>query len=151
MIRHYSTEDTDKLIALLDQNIPMYFDPSEKVDYINYLKNEIEDYFVFEVNNEVIGCGGINYDIENKKARIAWDIIHPNNHGRGIGKQLVNHRIELIKANRNIDSIIVRTSQLAFKFYQKLGFQIDSITNDYWAKGFDLYLMSLNINEHREY
>ncbi|SEB68057.1 N-acetylglutamate synthase, GNAT family [Tenacibaculum sp. MAR_2009_124] len=151
MIRRYTIEDIDKLIELLDQNTPVFFDATEKTDYIDYLTNEIEDYFIYEVNKKIIGCGGINYDIVNRTARIAWDIIHPNHHGKGIGKKLTLHRINLIKTNINIDTIIVRTSQLTYKFYQKMGFQVDSVTDNFWAKGFDLYLMSLNTNKNSEH
>jgi len=45
--------------------------------------------------------------------------------------------------NPKIDIISVRTSQHAYKFYEKMGFELVKITNDYWAKNFDLYLMQM--------
>jgi ribosomal protein S18 acetylase RimI-like enzyme len=42
----------------------------------------------------------------------------------------------------NITTIMVRTSQLAYKFYEKNGFILKEIEKDYWAKGFDLYSMT---------
>ena len=42
---------------------------------------------------------------------------------------------------QEIDAIIVRTSQLVFKFYEKHGFEVIEIVKDYWAKDFDLYYM----------
>jgi ribosomal protein S18 acetylase RimI-like enzyme len=41
--------------------------------------------------------------------------------------------------------IIVRTSQLAYKFYQKVGFELEKTEKDFWAKGFDLYQMKMNL------
>jgi hypothetical protein len=36
---------------------------------------------------------------------------------------------------------MVRTSQVAYQFYQKAGFDLEKIEKDFWAKGFDLYQM----------
>ena len=142
MIRRYHISDTRHLIDLLDQNTPDFFAPLEKAAYVSYLQNKIDDYFVYEINDTIVGCGGINYEIENKTARISWDIIHPEYQRKGIGKKLVDHRIQHIKNKKYIDIIIVRTSQMAFPFYKKLGFKLESVKEDFWAKGFDLYLMS---------
>ena len=145
MIRPYAPNNKSEVIALLQLNIPKYFDPSEFTDFENYLDHELEDYFIYEEGAEIIGSGGINYFKDQKTARIAWDMIHPDHHGKGIGKKLVEHRIAHIRKQPHIESIIVRTSQLAYAFYQKMGFQLVSITKDHWAKGFDLYLMEMEL------
>lgn len=144
MIRKYSTTDKLKVIGLLKKNIPQYFDPSEEADYKDYLENELEDYFVYEQNHEIIGAGGINYFPKEKLARISWDMIDPASHGKGIGKELVQFRIHHIKQHTNIETIIVRTSQVVYKFYERMGFELVKVEKDYWAKNFDLYLMKMN-------
>lgn len=143
MIKRFRTKDKAEIIKLIQLNTPEYFDASEEKDLSNYLDNEIEDYFVFEENAQIIGCGGINYDENN--AVISWDIIHPEHQGKGIGKQLLQHRINFIKSNTNHKMIIVRTSQLTDKFYEKLAFKLEFIKKDYWAKGYDLYQMKLEL------
>lgn len=147
-IRAYKSSDKEHLIKLIRLNIPAYFEVSEEEDFINYLERELEDYFVVEDENtnQIIGCGGINY-ISTKtsvSARISWDMIHPNFQGKGIGNQLLCHRIEHIR-NKNIVSVSVRTSQLAYKFYQKIGFTLEKVEKDFWAEGFDLYFMKLEL------
>ena len=117
----------------------------EEKEFIEYLDHLREDYFVFEENGVVIGCGGINYFLKDNSARISWDMIHPDFHGRGIGKKLTLHRINKIKENPNINLIAVRTSQLAYKFYGKMGFELKSVEKDFWAEGLDLYLMEMNL------
>jgi ribosomal-protein-alanine N-acetyltransferase len=99
MIRVYSIKDQLNVIQLLRQNIPEYFDPSEERDFIKYLDTELEDYFVYEINSEIMGAGGINYFLEEKMARISWDLIAPKSHGRGIGKKLTQYRINHLKRN----------------------------------------------------
>ncbi|HLV14898.1 MAG TPA: GNAT family N-acetyltransferase [Xanthomarina sp.] len=143
MIRKYSKKDHSILIELLRRNTPEYFDHSEENDFKNYLNNEVEDYFVFEENQQILGCGGINYFPKEKLARISWDIIDPNFQGKGIGKKLAEYRLNYLKRNFEIATVVVRTSQLAYRFYEKLGFELEFVIKDYWAENFDLYQMKL--------
>ncbi|MFD0860657.1 GNAT family N-acetyltransferase [Sungkyunkwania multivorans] len=147
MIRNYTKNDKEKVVELLRANTPAFFDPSEEEDYINYLETEVEDYFVYEENSNILGAGGINYFPEERTARISWDVVAPNVQGKGIGKQLVEHRIAQIRKNKGIDSIVVRTSQLTYKFYEKFGFELEKVEKDFWAKDLDLYLMSMKTSK----
>ncbi len=144
-IRKYHPDDQLAVLNLMSLNIPQFFDESEKKDLQIYLKEEVEDYFVVVEKNRIIGAGGINYFSKDRKARIAWDFIDPICQGKGIGTKLLKHRIDHIKNQKEIETIIVRTSQLAFKFYEKNNFNLIEIEKDYWAEGFDLYLMEIKI------
>ena len=90
---------------------------------------------------EIIGCGGINFAKNKTIGKISWDILHPDYQGKMIGTQLLQFRLEKLKAIKNIEKITVRTSQFVYKFYEKQGFHLLKIRKDYWAKGFDLYDM----------
>lgn len=147
MIKEYSESDKQEVIRLLQLNTPEYFDPSEEIEFIDYLDNKIEDYFVVLRKSKVVGAGGINYFPDENTSRISWDMIHPEYQGKGVGKELTQYRINLIKASsKNIELIVVRTTQLTYKFYQKMGFTLDKIEKDFWAKGFDLYQMIIRNN-----
>jgi len=146
MIRQYSKSDKLEVIELLRLNTPEYFDPSEEEEFIEYLEDRTEDYFITIKDSKIIGSGGINYFPNEKLARISWDMIHPDYQGHGIGKLLTKHRINHIKNNsKDIELIVVRTTQLVFKFYAKMGFVLDKIEKDFWAKDFDLYQMELKL------
>jgi len=54
---------------------------------------------------------------------------------------LLNHRIEKLRNISSIKKIIVRTSQLVYKFYEKQGFVLLEVKKDYWADGLDMYKM----------
>lgn len=142
-IRPYKPSDKKDVIKLLKLNTPNFFAPSEEDDLIEFLDKEIEDYFVVEENHEIIAAGGINYFPEEKTARISWDMIKPDQQGKGIGKKLTEHRMNHLKKNNTVDLIIVRTTQLVYKFYEKMGFQLTKVEKDFWAEGFDLYQMEL--------
>lgn len=143
MIRKYSNSDKSRIIELFQKNTPEYFDSSEEKDLEHYLDHEVEDYFVYELDSNIIGAGGINYFTEQKLALISWDMVDPNWHGNEIGKKLTQYRISHINENQDIDTIIVRTTQLVYKFYEKFGFKLRKVEKDYWAKNFDLYQMKM--------
>lgn len=140
-IREYKVNDFNKLCDLLKLNIPKYFAVEEYPDFKKYLNEEIENYFVAEIDKEIVGCGGINYKKNKNISMISWDIIHPEYQGKGIGKKILQHRINFVKKNYPTYKIIVRTSQLVFKFYEKQGFKLLEKHQDFWTKGFDMYKM----------
>lgn len=140
-IRKYISRDKKGVIRLLEMNTPRYFAESEKVDFDKYLDEKVEDYFVVESNNKIIGAGGINYFLPDKIARISWDMIHPNHQNKGIGRELVQHRLSLLNQKNDIESIVVRTTQHVQLFYSKMNFNLTKVEKNYWAEGFDLYYM----------
>ncbi len=146
MIRYYTSSDQGRLLELLRLNIPKYFDLSEVEDYAIYLEQYVDSYYVVEDKGEIIGAGGLNYGFDNgRKVRISWDVIHPDFQGKGIGTLLTKHRLNQVNLHPEVMQVEVRTTQLVYKFYQKLGFKLLKIENDFWADGFDLYLMMLDL------
>lgn len=137
----YQPEHKAEIMNLFLLNTPLYFDASEEADLNNYLDNEIENYFVILLDNKLVGAGGINYNDQKTIAKISWDLIHPDFHGKKLGTLLLQHRLNQIKSMESIQKIVVRTSQFVHNFYAKNGFQLQYTTPNYWAEGFDLYYM----------
>lgn len=144
-IREYQNDDRVSLEKLIQFNVPQYFAQSEISDFINYLENEREEYWVVECEGELVGCGGVNF-IHRQEARLSWDIVHPSFQGKGIGKELVNYRLNFL-TERGIGVVEVRTAQFTAAFYEKHGFKTKFTRPDYWSKGFDLYHMELNLSD----
>ncbi len=140
-IREYELADKNSVINLIRLNTPEYFAPDEEADLNNYLDNERELYYVLLFDGEIVGCGGINFADNKTTGKISWDILHPGYQGKSLGTQLLKYRIEKLKSIGSVKRITVRTSQLAYKFYEKQGFVLREIKKDYWAEGFDLYNM----------
>jgi ribosomal-protein-alanine N-acetyltransferase len=141
LIRSFNKDDTSELLKLIDLNTPKYFAAAEKIDFCNYLKSEVELYYVITFENKIVGCGGINFENKTTTGIISWDIIHPDFQGKSLGKKLVEYRLDILHAMKEIEKIIVRTSQITFPFYQKQGFRLKEKIDNYWAEGFDLYYM----------
>lgn len=140
-INEYEIKDKPEVIHLIRLNTPKYFAAIEENDLINYLENEKELYFVLRYHKNIVGCGGVNFANNKTIGKISWDIIHPNYQNKSLGTRLLNHRIDLLKGIKTIKKIIVRTSQVSYKFYEKQGFELIEIIKNYWADGFDLYYM----------
>lgn len=145
MIEAYQEQYKESVLEIFDRNSPRYFHSDERKDFVHYLDSETEDYFILKDHGKIVGCGGINYFPEAHKARISWDLFLPEYQGRGLGRLLLQHRIDTIKKKKHFKLIEVRTSQLAFGFYKKNGFKIDMIQANFWADGLDLYLMKMDI------
>ncbi|QCR24956.1 GNAT family N-acetyltransferase [Pontibacter sp. SGAir0037] len=145
MIRAYSSKDKDDLLALIRLNMPAFFHPDEEQDFRDYLNHHARHYYVIEDEGMVLGAGGINYFEDDGSAKLSWDLVHPDAQGKGYGSQLVHFRITEVKTQPAINLLIVRTSQLVYKFYEKAGFKLVRKQKDYWAEGFDLYQMEMKL------
>ena len=140
-IRPYVVSDQNEIIHLFRLNTPTYFSPDEERDLLKYLERYSANYYVVYDDSTLAGCGGINISKDGKTGMISWDIFHPQYQGKGWGTQLLNYRLQKLAKIKNIEKIIVRTSQLAHNFYEKNGFALVETVQDYWAPGFALYLM----------
>lgn len=141
IIRPYTPEDKSAVLRLIRLNTPKYFSKEEEKELDHYLENEIEEYFVIQFDQIVVGCGGINFEEDKTIGIISWDIIHPEYQGKSLGGQLLQYRIDRLKNEDPIRMIIVRTSQLTHLFYENFGFKLTEVIEDYWAKGYHLYKM----------
>lgn len=141
IIRKYTYQDKERVLDLLKFNTPQFFSPEEESDLLYYLENEIEYYYVLELHRQIIGSGGFNFSGDYSKGKISWDLLHPDFQRQSFGTTLLKYRIEKLKEFSQLREITVRTSQQAYKFYEKNGFQLLGTIKDYWAPGFDLYNM----------
>ena len=146
-IREYKSIDKSAVVELIRLNIPKYFAPSEEDDVSRYLDFEIELYYVLLFDGKLVGCGGINFSDNRMTGKISWDILHPEYQGKSLGTYLLEYRIKKLKSIDSVQRITVRTSQLAYEFYGKRGFELLEIKKDYWAKGFDMYRMEYKIQD----
>ncbi|NRB46436.1 MAG: GNAT family N-acetyltransferase [Saprospiraceae bacterium] len=143
MIRKYQSTDRSQVIKVFRQNTPKYFALEEQTDLEQFLEHNGANYWLIEQEGIIAGCGGIVFSEDQQVGRIAWDFFSPNFQGKGLGRALTEFRLAEIRKNRSVQRIIVRTSQLAYSFYAKFGFDIAKIEEDYWAPGLHLYDMQM--------
>ena len=143
IIRNADHTDLNFLIKIFTLNIPKYFDKTELDDFKKYFNsNNIETYFIIESEGKILGAAGYAYE-NNQTANICWVFIDPDYHGNGLGTKLVNHCIDILKRDHQLNVIQLETSNLTYKFYEKLNFKIQYIKKEYWPNNDDLYFMNM--------
>ena len=111
-IRTVQKQDYEAIIKLLKLNTPLYFAKEEEKDLRYYLENHAENFFVIEMEKEILGCGGFNFSEDLSVGKLSWDIFHPQHQGKGFGTLLTHFRIDKLKTYPTVKTISVRTSQL---------------------------------------
>ncbi len=147
MIRPYQLKDKKELVALLHLNIPKCFDPKEVKDFEEYLEQHSATYLIVEYENKIAGGAGYYVREKDKTGRITWIFFDPDYTGKGLGKNVVEHCLFILKTQVGLEKIVVTTSQLAYTFFEKFGFKLKETEKNYWGPGLDLYLMELQIKK----
>lgn len=143
MIRAYTSADWLEVKSVFIEHIPEEFAPHELGELESYLKEKAGTYFVLLDKGKIVGAGGYHIE-EPGLARLSWYFICKKNHGKGVGRRLVQHALNRISELQEIKKICVWTSQRAAKFFEKFDFKVVRTEKDYWAEGLDLYLMEKN-------
>lgn len=108
------------------------------------------DYFIIaKENNTILGyvIGGVN--INEKKGWVLSLGVHKNARGKGLGKQLTEKLIALLKT-KNINEIALTVypdNNAAIKIYKDLGFTGDKILDNYFLDNEKRIIMILKTNQ----
>ena len=145
MIRPYQPSDKETLVEIFKLNTPTYFDPKEVNDFINYIEHQQDTYLTIEREGKIVG--GTGYSINNQKqsGAITWIFFHPDYSGMGLGKQAVEHCLNILKQKPSVKKLVVTTSQFAYQFFGKFGFELIHTKKDFWGPGLDLYEMEMSL------
>lgn len=149
-IRVYQPSDKFSCIDSFKSNVPKYFTEEEILEYENFLdaiekENTRTVYYVLLYYDKVIGCGGFGEKDNAGIISLAWGLVHNQYHKTGLGKKLLQHRIEQIKILKPKFPVVIDTTQHTFGFFEKFGFVTTKITNDYYTVGLHRYDMTLHL------
>jgi ribosomal-protein-alanine N-acetyltransferase len=154
-IRLYQPEDKKACIELFKGNMPKYFATSELPEFEQWLdaletkklrQNDlgVEQYFVAEVKGELVGCGG--FAKIGNEITLTWGMVLYAMHGIGIGKELLQYRLDRIRSSFPSASVILDTTQFSYGFFEHLGFKVTRIIKDFYGQGLDRYDMNLRFD-----
>jgi len=141
-IRHYYPDDLESVVSVFRSNIPKYFGPSEEPGLRDFLAEYSNDYFVCELDGEIIGAGGIAVNADDTVS-LCWGMIRADHLGTGLGRELTEFRINKAREKFGGLSLVISTSQHTQGFYEKFGFQLTAHTPDGFGPGIDICKMRL--------
>ena len=96
-------------------------------------------YFVVEVEDTIIACGGVATD--GDAMHLCWGLVHPDWHRRGLGTKLLEHRLAWAKEHPDLEVVELCTSQKTKAFYEQFGFESIKFTKDGFGPGLDRHDM----------
>lgn len=138
IIREYSLRDKAACLTLFDSNVPQYFMPNERNEFIQWLdKTDRAAYYVMIQKEEIVACGGIYVDWDRQATGLAWGMVHHSRHKQGLGKVLTIHRLETMNEQFPGLDQYLETSQLTEAFYLKFGFETIERIKDGFGPGLD--------------
>src|SRR5688572_11715071 len=142
-LRPYQSTDLESVIAIFRSNIPKYFGPSEEPGLRNFLNSWADDYFVGELDGEIVGAGGLALN-DDETVSLCWGMVRADNLGKGFGRLLTEFRIRKALEKFGYIPLVVSTSQHTQGFYEKFGFRLVTHTPDGFGPGIDICKMRLD-------
>lgn len=142
MLREYTPDDLESVIQIFRSNIPKFFGPGEEDGLRDFLKDFSEDYYVLEIDGEIVGAGGIAIN-DGDTVSLCWGMVRKDKLGTGLGKKLTEFRIEKSREKFGTLPLVTSTSQLTQGFYEKFGFRVTEHTPDGFGPGIDICKMRL--------
>ncbi|MBL8180077.1 MAG: GNAT family N-acetyltransferase [Blastocatellia bacterium] len=141
-IRDYLSDDIEQVVELFRSNIPKYFVPDEEQGLRDYLAEYPDNYYVIELDGDIVGAGGIALN-DDDTVSLCWGMVHNDHLGTGLGKMLTEYRIERSREIFGNKPMVNSTSQLTEGFYHKLGFVTVEHTPNGFGPGIDICKMRL--------
>jgi ribosomal-protein-alanine N-acetyltransferase len=143
--RPYESRDLDDVIDIFRSNIPKYFGPGEEPGLRDFLAEFPDDYFVAELDGEVIGAGGIALN-DNDTVSLCWGMVRADHLGTGRGRELTEFRIEKAREKHGSLPLFISTSQHTRGFYERFGFRMTKHVPNGFGPGIDICEMLLDSN-----
>jgi len=115
-------------------------DIKETLSEKKYSPFKFEDFFVIEINREIVAAGGVwalKHDPD--VARLDWFMVDPHHQRKGLGTMLL-HYIEKFLKKKNVRIILAETSsgpvyKAAVNFWEKNDFKEVAKIPNYWEDG----------------
>jgi ribosomal-protein-alanine N-acetyltransferase len=123
----------------------------EKAFYDEILHNQFARYEVVEVDGVVAGYCGMWLILD--EAHITNIAIHPDYRGKGLGKALLKHMMQLAASLGSMKMTLeVRVSnEIAQSLYRKMGFEATGIRPRYYSDNQeDAMIMWVNLHDQRK-
>jgi [ribosomal protein S18]-alanine N-acetyltransferase len=147
-IRKYAEADKNDCLEIFKSNVPQFFTETEIQEFTDFLAKNDENtedsriiYYVVNLDEKIIGCGGIGCYLKKSEASLCWGLIDAKFHQQGYGRKFLKYRLDKIADYFPNCAVKIDTTQHSAPFFEKFGFETVKITKDFYAKGMDRYDM----------
>ncbi|MCP3804467.1 GNAT family N-acetyltransferase [Allokutzneria sp. A3M-2-11 16] len=145
LISAYQAADLREVLDVFDCNVPKYFAESERAEFEEFLGSFGDRYLVGREEGKLIACGGYApHRTEPGTWTLCWGMVAAEHHRRGLGAQLLRHRLDAIAATGPA-TVVLATSQHSAGFFERFGFVTANVVPDGFAPGIDQYDMRLRL------
>src|SRR4051794_6272431 len=98
--RPFTPADAPACLAICQAGVPKYFSPADVADFRSFLAAPVGRFVVGELAGAVRACGGYHVR-DDGTAGLGWGMVHPDDHRRGLGGELLRYRIARIREVRH--------------------------------------------------
>ena len=135
-LRPYTPTDREACLALFDSNVPAYFAPHERDDFVTFLDDDLVEehlpYFVLTGSTGPIACGGIGLRVG--EVRMCWGIVSRLRHGERIGTFMLLARL-CLGAKMGATRAGLDTIPKTVPFFERFGFVVVGGEDDHYGPG----------------
>lgn len=142
-------QDTDlaDVLSIIEE-----FDEEDAAAAEAELSEGVEDHFVFELDDEVIGVSGYHHvPATERTSWLSWTYLREAHRGKGLGKQMLTLTLDGLQA-RGCRKVFVKVSDYmdpedgavylpALKAYESMGFKTELYSPDYYDAGENLTIL----------
>jgi hypothetical protein len=151
-VRIYTYTDKEDLLDIFHSNCPKYFKEDDLEDFTSFLDTYADERFkVIMSNGKVIGCGGHYIKHSDRVIGIAWVMFRRFSIGRGnilkVSSELFNHILASIQSEGVFYDIVVNTTRLLEKSFERFGFKTEMIIHKGFGVDLDHYVMRRKAQE----
>lgn len=144
VFRPYRARDVDACLRLFDGNVPDFFAPDERAEFVGFLRDIGPwPYLVGETGGHMVACGG--FEVAGNVARLTFGMVERTRQGQGIGQALTKARLAVIRQTVGVERVAIETSQKSAGFYDRLGFRVTEVTANGFGPGLDRWVMVLEL------
>ena len=142
--RSYALADRKACLDVLESNTPPFFLPTDRLLFEAFLQQLPGPYFVLTEHDRVAACGGCASDADGAAA-LTWGMVRRDLHCRGLGRELLRYRLDVIGGTGAPTLVRVRTSQLVQGFFETEGFTLRSVVPNGFGPGLDKVTMEVQL------
>jgi RimJ/RimL family protein N-acetyltransferase len=152
-VERFRSGDVAGCLRVFETNVPGFLAVDERLFFQAFLANLPGPFWIARMRDgesgTIVGCGGVSLTDEGRTAWLRWGLVDASLHRQGIGKRLLNVRMDWIATQPAIERIRVATTAKVSGFFERAGFRLVKAAKDYYGAGLDRHDLVLMREELR--